>query len=96
MLVCSRSMTSPLADLEDQLRQIAAPLIARDGGRLYLVRLTEEEISLHLAGRYAGSPGAELILHEIILPLVHSVCPNTRVLMTSGWALPPGALPLST
>lgn len=87
-------MTSLLADLENNLRQIAAPLIARDGGQLYLVRLTEEEITLHLAGRYAGAPGAELILQEIILPLVRATCPEAHLAMTSGWVLPPGAVRL--
>jgi hypothetical protein len=87
-------MTSPLADIEQRLRVVAAPLIARDGGQLYLVRLTEEELSLHLAGRYAGALGTHLVLERIIVPLIRAVSPAIQVVMTSGWSPPSGAIPL--
>jgi Fe-S cluster biogenesis protein NfuA len=88
-------MTSPLAEMEQRLRLVAAPLIARDGGRLYLVRLTEEQVSLHLAGRYAGAPGAHLVLERILVPLIRAISPTIQVAMTSGWSPPSGAIPLT-
>ncbi len=77
--------------LKDALRSVLLPLIEGDGGRLYLVSLDDDEVSLHLAGACAGCPGATTTAQEIIEPALHKVAPKLSVQVTNGWLIPEGA-----
>ena len=70
---------------------IIAPLVHADGGELFVVSIEETSISLHLAGKCAGCPGATLTSAAIIEPAIHAVAPLIRVVVTSGFHVPDGA-----
>ncbi len=78
-------------DLLKLCREVLAPLIAADGGVLYLVSSTTEEVHLHLAGTCAGCPGAALTREDVIAPAVRSVLPKAKLQVTAGWRIPEGA-----
>jgi len=70
---------------------IIAPLVHADGGELFIVAIEEASISLHLAGKCAGCPGATLTTACIIEPAIHAVAPLVRVVVTAGFQVPEGA-----
>jgi len=73
------------------LTEILAPMVSAEGGELYLTTIHDREIAIHLAGRFAGSPGAGLIYQELALPLIEAVAPGTSVHWSSGRIIPNGA-----
>lgn len=73
------------------VREVVAPLVRADGGRIYLVAVDDEGVSLHLAGRYSGCPGNTLAIRRIIEPAIFAVAPGARVTVTSGALQPPDA-----
>lgn len=73
------------------IREVVAPLIRADGGRIYLVAATDDSVSIHLAGRYSGCPGNTLAKRRVIEPLIGRVAPGTQVTVTSGAIVPSGA-----
>ena len=36
------------------VREVVAPLVHADGGRVYVVQAAEDAVSLHLTGRFSG------------------------------------------
>jgi len=70
---------------------IIAPLIHADGGELFVVSIEPDSITLHLAGKCAGCPGASLTSKTIIEPAIHALAPLMRVVVTSGFQIPSGA-----
>jgi Fe-S cluster biogenesis protein NfuA len=70
---------------------ILAPLVHADGGELFVVAIEADSITLHLAGKCAGCPGASLTSTTIIEPAIRAVAPAMRVIVTSGFQIPPGA-----
>ena len=80
---------------EDKLRRICediiAPLIQADAGELFVVSIDSDSVALHLAGKCAGCPGAALTSATIIEPALRAVAPLLRVVVTSGFQVPPGA-----
>ena len=77
------------------VREVVAPLVRADGGRIYLVAADDESVSLHLAGRYSGCPGNTLAIRRIIEPAIFAVAPGARVTVTSGALQPPDAMLVS-
>jgi Fe-S cluster biogenesis protein NfuA len=73
------------------VREVVAPLIRADGGRIYLVAAGDDSVDLHLAGRYAGCPGNTLATRRVIEPAIFTVAPAARVTVSSGVLIPPGA-----
>jgi Fe-S cluster biogenesis protein NfuA len=73
------------------LTEVVAPLIRADGGEIYIVAVEANHLSLHLAGKYAGCPGAPLVVRGIIEPAIRSVAPTARLDVTSGVRVPEGA-----
>lgn len=65
-------------------RDVIAPLIAADGGQVYLVCATQQELVLHLAGRCSGCPGFCCTVSTLIEPCVHAINPDARVVVTHG------------
>ena len=72
-------------------RDVLAPLVAADGGVMYVVRADGEEVHVHLTGTCAGCPGAALTRDGIITPAVRTVAPKARVVVTTGPRVPEGA-----
>ncbi len=73
------------------LKEIIAPLVEADGGRLLLVAIDFDQVTIHLAGRLAGTPGLGLFCRNVLEPAIHSVAPAARVVLTTGFLIPAGA-----
>lgn len=73
------------------IKDVLLPLITADGGELYVVHAADDEVQLHLAGRFAGCPGNTLATRRVIEPLIHKAAPNARVSVTSGAIIPKNA-----
>ena len=84
-------MNAPQEKLLKICEDILAPLIRADGGELFVVAIEPDSISLHLAGKCSGCPGATLTTSAIIEPAIRSVAPTIRVIVTSGFQVPAGA-----
>jgi Fe-S cluster biogenesis protein NfuA len=73
------------------LSELAAPLVKADGGELYVVSVSGEDVHLHLAGTCAGCPGATITRQRLLEPTVRGVGPKLNVKVTTGWRIPNGA-----
>jgi hypothetical protein len=78
-------------DIVRILKEIVVPLVEAEGGKLLLVAIDVDQVTVHLAGRLAGTPGVGLFCRKVLEPAVHSVAPGTRVVLTAGCLIPPGA-----
>lgn len=67
------------------------PLVDADGGSLFVVAATAEEIHIHLAGTCAGCPGASLTREQLIVPALALVARHIPVRVTTGYRIPAGA-----
>ncbi|MBL8611239.1 MAG: NifU family protein [Myxococcales bacterium] len=72
-------------------RELVAPLVGADGGELYLVSVTSDDVHIHLAGACAGCPGAALTKEHLLGPAISAVAPKIALTLTTGWRVPPGA-----
>lgn len=88
-------MTASIDQLLKVLKEVIAPLIRADGGEVYIVAVEANHLSLHLAGRYAGCPGAPLVVRGIIEPAVRCVAPTARLDVSVGISIPLGASPVN-
>lgn len=73
-------------------REVLGPLVAADGGVMYLVKASPEEAHFHLTGTCAGCPGAERTRDGMIAPIVRTLLPKARVVVTTGYRVPDGAV----
>lgn len=73
------------------LAELAVPLVKADGGEIYVVSLTGEDVHVHLTGTCAGCPGATMTRERLLEPTVHGVAPKLAVKVTTGWRVPEGA-----
>lgn len=73
------------------IRDVLAPLIRADGGKVYLVSSPDKTVRLHLGGRYAGCPGNTLARRRVIEPALRAVAPELEIVITSGALVPPDA-----
>jgi Fe-S cluster biogenesis protein NfuA len=73
------------------LSELAAPLVSADGGELYVVSVTPEDVHVHLTGTCAGCPGATMTRERLLQPTVQGVAPKANVKVTTGWRVPDGA-----
>jgi Fe-S cluster biogenesis protein NfuA len=74
------------------IKDVLAPLVAADGGRLYVVRAEEHNIALHLDGRFAGCPGNEVTTRRVLRPAIEAVAPGAQLTVTWGRLVPDGAV----
>lgn len=72
-------------------RELLAPLVTADGGVLYVVSATAEDVHIHLAGTCAGCPGATLTSERLVQPTLSAVVPRATVRVTTGYRVPDGA-----
>jgi Fe-S cluster biogenesis protein NfuA len=72
-------------------RDLVAPLVIADGGEMYLVAASAEDVHIHLAGTCAGCPGASMTRERLVQPAIANVAPKASVRITTGWKVPTGA-----
>jgi Fe-S cluster biogenesis protein NfuA len=77
--------------VKKSVAELVAPLVKADGGEVFLVALTAEDVHVHLAGTCAGCPGATMTQRALINPVVSAVLPKATVKVTTGWRVPKGA-----
>ena len=82
---------SPSEAILKAIRSLVVPLVEVDGGKVFLVRLGDDEVALHLAGTCAGCPGTTLTTRGVIEPAIRSAVPAARVTVTSGANIPDAA-----
>jgi Fe-S cluster biogenesis protein NfuA len=73
------------------LSEYVADLVKADGGELYIVSATVDDVHLHLTGTCAGCPGATMTRERLLEPAVHGAAPKATVKVTTGWTVPEGA-----
>ena len=88
-------MSVPQEKLLKICEDILAPLIRADGGELFVVAIESDTITLHLAGKCSGCPGATLTSTAVIEPALRAFAPAIRVVVTSGFQVPQGAAPVT-
>jgi Fe-S cluster biogenesis protein NfuA len=69
-------------------REVLAPLIEADGGQMFLVSITPEDIHIHLAGTCAGCPGSSFTATSIVGPALLKLAPKSKLKLTTGWRVP--------
>lgn len=74
--------------------EVLGPMVAADGGRLYVVEADARRVTLHLAGRFAGCPGNQIATRRVIQPAIAAVAPDAEVTVTWGRLVPEGATPV--
>jgi Fe-S cluster biogenesis protein NfuA len=74
--------------------EVLGPMVAADGGRLYVVEADARRVTLHLAGRFAGCPGNQIATRRVIQPAIAAVAPDAEVTVTWGRLVPDGATPV--
>ena len=84
-------MDATMEQVIKALCELAVPLVKADGGELYVVSATGEDIHVHLAGTCAGCPGATMTRERLLEPTVHGVAPKATLKVTTGWRIPEGA-----
>jgi Fe-S cluster biogenesis protein NfuA len=87
--------TSPEAGVSAQVTKALADfvvaLVKADGGELYVVSASADDVQLHLSGTCAGCPGANITRERLLEPAVRSAAPKANVKVTTGWNVPDGA-----
>jgi Fe-S cluster biogenesis protein NfuA len=73
------------------LAEFVAALVRADGGELYVVSATSDDVHLHLTGTCAGCPGATMTRERLLEPAVRGAAPKATVKVTTGWRVPEGA-----
>jgi len=73
------------------LSEFVAALVRADGGELYVVSATHDDVHLHLTGTCAGCPGATMTRERLLEPAVHGAAPKATLRVTTGWRVPEGA-----
>ncbi|WP_146652582.1 NifU family protein [Labilithrix luteola] len=88
----SEKKVGPLAaELMKALSEYVAALVKADGGELYVVSASQDDVHVHLAGTCAGCPGATMTRERLLEPTVRGVIPKATLKVTTGWRIPEGA-----
>ena len=72
-------------------RDVLGPLVNADGGVLYLVSVSQEDVHIHLSGTCAGCPGAAITRDRMLEPAIATLLPKAKLRVTTGWRVPEGA-----
>lgn len=56
------------ATVEDIIETVVRPLLARDGGTVEVLEVTADQVTVRLAGAYAGCPGRTFVADGVIAP----------------------------
>jgi Fe-S cluster biogenesis protein NfuA len=84
-------MGTAKAEIQRVLEEVIAPLVQADGGKLFVLKLDEDSVEIHLAGRFSGCPGNDLVARRIIEPAIAAVAPRVVCRITSGARVPDGS-----
>jgi hypothetical protein len=84
-------MKNRSGQIQVALAEALAPIVAADGGAVYMAEAGEDELLLHWAGRYAGSPACVILHEELALPIIRRLAPGVVVKWSSGRLIPDGA-----
>ena len=79
------------AEVTKALSEFVVALVKADGGELYVVSATSDDVHLHLTGTCAGCPGATMTRDRLLAPAVQGAAPKATVKVTTGWRVPDGA-----
>lgn len=77
--------------VERLCRDLFAPFVHADGGVIYLVSATPDDVHLHLAGACAGCPGSSFTRDRILEPVFAQQVPKAKLRVTTGYRIPEGA-----
>ncbi len=83
--------TSEVTRVTKALSEFVAALVAADGGELYVVSASLDDVHLHLSGTCAGCPGASMTTERLLGPVVQSTLPKATLKVTTGFRIPPNA-----
>ncbi len=72
-------------------RDVLSPLVVADGGVMFVVKASVDDVHLHLTGTCAGCPGASHTRDGVIAPAIRTVAAKARVVVTTGPRVPDGA-----
>ena len=72
-------------------QEVLAPLIETDGGELFLVAISADDIHIHLSGTCSGCPGSSFTAETILKPALLKLAPKSKLKLTTGWRVPPEA-----
>jgi Fe-S cluster biogenesis protein NfuA len=90
------SRSAQPAVISDELaklcREVLGPLVRADGGEMHLVAATGDDVHIHLSGTCAGCPGAALTRDRVLAPIILAAFPKARVVVTTGFDVPDGAM----
>jgi Fe-S cluster biogenesis protein NfuA len=84
-------MGTAKAEIQRVLEEVIAPLVQADGGRLFVLKLDDDLVELHLSGRFSGCPGNDLVARRIIEPAIAAVAPGVACRVYSGALVPEGS-----
>lgn len=73
------------------LAEFVAALVRADGGEIYVVSATSDDVHVHLSGTCAGCPGSTMTRERLLEPAVRGVLPKANLKVTTGWRVPDGA-----
>lgn len=91
-MVASKTSMSPRTQVIRQvLTEVLVPIVAKEGGEIHLLCVNDNEFTIHMGGRYSGSPAAVLFYEELALPLIEKVAKGTVVNWSTGRLVPPNA-----
>jgi Fe-S cluster biogenesis protein NfuA len=86
------AVAEPLvAGIMRALAEYALALVRADGGEMYLVSASADDVHVHLCGTCAGCPGSTMTRERLLEPTVRGVAPKATVKVTTGWRVPEGA-----
>jgi Fe-S cluster biogenesis protein NfuA len=83
--------TNVSGEVVHALSSFVVALVHADGGELYVVSATHDDVHLHLTGTCAGCPGATMTRERLLEPAVHHAAPRATLKVTTGWRVPEGA-----
>jgi Fe-S cluster biogenesis protein NfuA len=92
----SADLAEPEALVERLCKDVLAPLVEADGGKMFLVSASFDDIHIHLSGTCAGCPGSSYTATEVLAPVFAHALPKAKLFVTTGWIIPPGALPVGS
>jgi len=81
--------------VSSSLGEYVAALVNADGGELYLVSATADDVHVHLTGTCAGCPGSTMTRERLVEPTVRAAAPKATVKVTTGTKVPDGAKKIS-
>jgi Fe-S cluster biogenesis protein NfuA len=91
--VSVRTMPESPADLVVKAcREHVTSLVHADGGEIYLVAATLDDVHIHLAGTCSGCPGATMTRDRLLAPALKAALPKAQLRVTTGWRAPRGAV----